>query len=157
MLVEQTHNTPCREETDPWVHSWQSSPRGCETRPIQLNAAVPEESRFLHTVRQALLTARLSGPQAKENMQPAASLTLLSMRCQVIDTVCPHRTAGLQRGEHSPRGTSRITTTASTYGIFSVVLAITALLPRRHSLGYNFPKHTFGSFNDRKSRASSET
>lgn len=47
---------------------------GCEMLPTQLNAAVPEESTFLHSVQSILLTARLSGPQAKESMPPAAQM-----------------------------------------------------------------------------------
>lgn len=45
-------------------------------------------------------------------------------------------------------------TLAGTFGILPVVLATAALMPRRHSLGCNFPKQKFASYNDREFRAS---
>lgn len=131
----------------------------CKMLPTHLNATVPEESTFLHTVQHVLLTARLSGPQAKESMQPATQMkfyhTLHEVSGNRYRLPKQHKRVAEMRTFTSQQ-LQRITV-AGTYGIFPVVLAITALLPRSYSLGYNFPKHTFGSFNDREFRASSET
>lgn len=78
------------------------------------------------------------------------------MSCQVMDAVCPNRKAGLQTQEHSPHGTSKDHPSWH-FRIFPVVLATTALIPRRHSVGCNFPKQKFASHNDREFRAPSGT
>lgn len=64
-IVNRSLGSQLTEEPTSW---------GCEMLQTQLNAAVSEESTFLHTVPHMLLTARLYGPQAKESIQPAAQM-----------------------------------------------------------------------------------